>query len=46
VSLTVTEIGAAFSHHEFQDIYEYMLDDIEGCCLARDTFAERSRLEA
>ena len=29
MSLTVTDIAAAFSHHEFQDTYEYMLDDIE-----------------
>jgi limonene-1,2-epoxide hydrolase len=29
MSLTVTDIAAAFSHHEFQDTYDYMLDDIE-----------------
>ena len=29
MSLTVTDIGAAFSHHHFQNTYEYMLDDIE-----------------
>ena len=29
MSLTASEIAAAFSHHEFQDTYEYMRDDIE-----------------
>jgi ActR/RegA family two-component response regulator len=27
MSLNVTDGAAAFSHHEFQDTYEYMLDD-------------------
>jgi hypothetical protein len=29
MTLTIADIAAAFSHHEFQDTYPYMLDDIE-----------------
>jgi hypothetical protein len=29
MSLSVTDIAAAFSHHEFQNTNEYMLDDTE-----------------